>query len=87
MANLGGPERVPAPASRAGQLAKAALRRRITDQARHTFASNALAAGEAPAWGAAMPVHAAPQMLFEVYARYIPNRARRDGGAFTERLA
>jgi len=43
-------------------------------QTRHTFASNALAAGEAPSWVAAMLGHASPEMLFSVYARFIPNR-------------
>ena len=52
----------------------------------HTFASNALAAGESPSWVAAMLGHASPEMLFSVYARYIPNRARRDGSALLQRM-
>ncbi len=55
-------------------LTQAGLRRRIMYQTRHTFASNALAAGKAPSWVAAMLGHASPEMLFRVYARYIPNR-------------
>jgi integrase len=55
-------------------------------QTRHTFATNALAAGEAPSWVAAMLGHASPEMLFNVYARYIPNRTRRDGSALVHRL-
>jgi integrase len=67
-------------------LTKAGLRRRIMYQTRHTFASNALAAGEAPSWVAAMLLHASPEMLFSVYARYIPNRTRRDGSALLNRM-
>jgi integrase len=55
-------------------------------QTRHTFASNALAAGESPSWVAAMLGHASPEMLFSVYARYIPNRTRRDGSALLQRM-
>ncbi len=62
-------------------LTKAGLSR-----TRHTFASNALAAGEAPSWVAAMLGHASPEMLFSVYARYIPNRTRRDGSALMHRM-
>ncbi len=68
-------------------LATAGLRRRTMYQTRHTFASNALAAGEAPSWVAAMLGHASPEMLFTVYARYIPNRTRRDGSALATRMA
>ncbi len=67
-------------------LTKAGLRRRIMYQTRHTFASNALAAGEAPSWVAAMLGHTSPEMLFSVYARYIPNRTRRDGSALLRRM-
>jgi integrase len=58
-------------------LKRAGLRRRTMYQTRHTFASNALAAGEAPSWVAQMLGHTTPEMLFTVYARYIPNRTRR----------
>ena len=51
-----------------------------------TAGPNALAAGEAPSWVAAMLGHASPEMLFSVYARYIPKRARRDGSAFVSRM-
>ncbi len=67
-------------------LAQAGLRRRTMYQTRHTFASNALAAGEAPSWVAAMLGHTSPEMLFRVYARYIPNRTRRDGSALLGRM-
>jgi integrase len=46
-----------------------------------------LAAGEAPSWVAAMLGHPTPEMLFQVYARYIPNRTRRDGSALSGRMA
>jgi integrase len=67
-------------------LTTAALSRRTMYQTRHTFASNALAAGEAPSWVAAMLGHRSPEMLFSVYARYIPNRTRRDGSALLSRM-
>jgi integrase len=52
----------------------------------HAFASNALAAGEAPSWVSTMLGHASPEMLFSVYARFIPNRTRRDGRALVSRM-
>ena len=70
-----------------GTLKKTELRRRTMYQTRHTFASNALAAGEAPSWVAQMLGHTTPEMLFTVYARYIPNRTRRDGSAFASRMS
>src|SRR5262249_21201362 len=48
---------------------------------------NALAAGEQPSWVAAMLGHTTPEMLFQVYARFIPNRTRRDGAALLARMA
>jgi hypothetical protein len=30
--------------------------------------------------------HASPEMLFSVYARYIPNQTRRDGSALMHRM-
>ena len=68
-------------------LKKAGLCRRTMYQTRHTFASNALAEGEAPSWVAQMLGHTTPEMLFTVYARYIPNRTRRDGSAFASRMS
>jgi len=56
------------------------------DRTRHTFASNAWAAGESPPWVAAMLGHASPDMRFCVYARYIPNRTRRCGSALLHRM-
>ena len=55
-------------------------------QTRHTFASNALAAGEAPSWVAATLGHTSPAMLFSVGARYILTRTRRDGSALLSRM-
>ena len=55
-------------------LQRAVLRLRSAYQTRHTFASNALAAGENPAWISAMLGHRSAEMLFEVYARWVPNR-------------
>jgi integrase len=66
-------------------IARAGVRRRTMYQTRHTFASNALAAGEAPSWVAAMLGQTTPEMLFQVYARFIPNRTRRDGSALAGR--
>src|SRR5207249_8462851 len=68
-------------------LKRAGLRRRTMYQTRHSFASNALEAGEPPSWVAAMLGHATPEMLFQVYARFIPNRTRRDGAALLARMA
>ncbi len=68
-------------------LTKARLRRRIFYQTRHTFASNALAAGEAPSWVSRMLGHTSPEMLFTVYARFIPNKTRQDGSALLAKMA
>ncbi len=67
-------------------LAKAGLRRRVFYQTRHSFASNALAAGEAPPWVGHMLGHTSPEVVFTVYARFIPNKTRRDGSAFLARM-
>lgn len=49
-------------------LTIAKLRRRTFYQTRHTFASNALAAGESPSWVSQILGHSSPEMLFTVYA-------------------
>ncbi len=67
-------------------LEKAGLRRRVFYQTRHTFASNALLAGEDPNWVAQMLGHTTLEMLFRVYARYIKNRTRRDGAALAAEM-
>ncbi|MBD3649704.1 MAG: site-specific integrase, partial [Alcanivorax sp.] len=61
------------------------LRKRRPYQTRHTAATLWLAAGENPEWIARQMGHTTTEMLFRVYARYVPNLTRRDGSAF-ERL-
>lgn len=67
-------------------LDTAKLRRRTFYQTRHTFASNALAAGENPKWVADMLGHKSTQILFEVYEKFIPRRTRMDGSALVARM-
>ena len=54
-------------------------------ETRHTFASWALAAGEAPEWVARTLGHVDTSMVFRTYGRYIPNLTRQDGSAFERR--
>jgi integrase len=54
-------------------------------QSRHTAATLWLASGENPQWIARQLGHASSEMLFKVYARFVPNLTRQDGSAF-ERL-
>lgn len=61
------------------------LERRNPYQTRHTAATLWLAAGENPAWIAKQMGHSTTEMLFRVYARYVPNLTRKDGSAM-ERL-
>jgi integrase len=68
-------------------LRRAGLRLRSAYQTRHTFASNSLAAGENPAWISGMLGHRSAELLFDVYARWIPNRTRQDGSAMVARMA
>lgn len=67
-------------------LDTAKLRRRTFYQTRHTFASNALAAGENPKWVADMLGHKSTQILFDVYEKFIPRRTRMDGSALLSRM-
>lgn len=67
-------------------LEKAKLRRRTLYQTRHTFASNALAAGENPKWVADMLGHKSTEILFDVYEKFIPRRTRLDGSALLARM-
>jgi len=62
------------------------LRRRTFYQTRHTFASNALAAGENPKWVADMLGHKSTEVLFDVYEKFIPRRTRLDGSALLARM-
>ena len=57
------------------------LKKRRPYQTRHTAATLWLAAGENPQWIARQLGHSA-QMLFDTYARYVPNLTRQDGSAF-----
>lgn len=56
-------------------------------QMRHTAATLWLAAGENPSWIANQMGHASTQMLFTVYARYVPNLTHKDGSAMEKLLA
>ena len=64
----------------------AKLRRRTFYQTRHTFASNALAAGENPKWVADTLGHKSTEILFDVYEKFIPRRTRLDGSALLARM-
>jgi integrase len=66
-------------------LSKAGLRYRRMYETRHTFASWALAAGEAPEWVARTLGRVDTSMVYRTYGRYIPNLTRRDGSAFEKR--
>jgi len=61
------------------------ISKRVPYQTRHTAATLWLASGENPEWISRQLGHANSQMLFKVYARYVPNLTRQDGSAF-ERL-
>jgi integrase len=65
-------------------LHRAGIRRRTMYQTRHTFATLMLATGENPEWIARQLGHTSTQMLFQRYAKFIPNVTRRDGSAFLE---
>ncbi len=68
-------------------LETARLRRRVFYQTRHTFASNALQAGEDPGWVARMLGHKTLEILFSTYARFIPHRMRQDGASLARAAA
>jgi integrase len=65
-------------------LKRGGIRRRTMYQTRHTFATLMLATGENPEWIARQLGHTSTQMLFQRYAKFIPNVTRRDGSAFLE---
>lgn len=65
-------------------ITKAGLRKRTMYQTRHTFASLMLSHGEDPLWIARMLGHTTLQMIFQHYGKFIRNRARKDGGRFTQ---
>ena len=67
-------------------LLRAGVRRRTDYQTRHSFASNALDAGEAPQWVARQFGHRSVKLLFERYAKWIHHRTRQDGSALAAHL-
>lgn len=67
-------------------LKKLNLTYRRPYQTRHTCATLWLGAGENPAWIAMQMGHANTDMLFKVYARYVPNLTRSDGSAIDQLL-
>jgi integrase len=56
-------------------------------QCRHTAATLWLASGESPQWISMQLGHTTTEMLFRVYARFVPNLTRQDGSAFERLLA
>lgn len=62
------------------------MKRRRPYQTRHTAATLWLAAGENPSWIARQLGHSTTRMLFERYARFVPNLTHRDGSAFEKFL-
>jgi integrase len=68
-------------------LAHLHLKYRKPYQTRHTAATLWLAAGENPNWIAKQMGHSTTNMLFSVYARYVPNLTRKDGSAMERMLA
>jgi integrase len=67
-------------------LIELGLDRRNPYQTRHTAATIWLGAGENPAWIARQMGHSTTEMLFRVYARYVPNLTRKDGSAMDRLL-
>ncbi len=65
-------------------LKRAGLRRRTMYQARHTYASLMLSAGEDPQWVSRMLGHADLSVLISHYAKYIRDRERMDGRKFVQ---
>ncbi len=68
-------------------LEEAGLRCRKFYQTRHTFASNALSSHEDPSWVMRMMGHKTLEIIFETYARFIPNRSRQDGAGLARAFA
>jgi integrase len=68
-------------------LTRAGIRERTPYQTRHTFATLALASGEAIGWVANQLGHASTKMIIEHYYRFIPNLTRQDGSAFDKAAA
>jgi integrase len=64
-------------------IARAGLRERNPYQTRHTFASLMLYKHEDPVWVSRMLGHASLEMVYTLYGKFIPNRERQDGLAFS----
>jgi integrase len=67
-------------------LKKAKLERRDLYTTRHTFATQALAAGEDPGWIAKILGHTTLQMILTTYDQCLPNLTRRDGSLLATQL-
>jgi integrase len=63
-------------------LQKAGLDYRPPIQIRHTFATMMLSSGEDVGWVQNMLGHSSPQMIYQRYYSWIPNRTRANGSAF-----
>lgn len=68
-------------------LAYLNLKYRKPYQTRHTAATLWLSAGENPNWIARQMGHSSTNMLFSVYARYVPNLTHQDGSAMDRLLS
>ncbi len=68
-------------------LKTAGLRKRRPYQTRHTAAVLHLAAHENPLFVSRLLGHSSTRMLFDVYAPYVVNAARHDGGAFESMMS
>lgn len=68
-------------------LKELGLERRNPFQTSHTAATLWLGAGENPAWIAKQMGHSTTEMLFRVYARYVPNLTRKDGSAMEKLIS
>ena len=60
-------------------LKSAGVRYRYPYQTRHSYASMLLSNGELPAWIASQLGHANVQMVYNVYAKWIPDSSLKDG--------
>lgn len=67
-------------------LRRLGIKYRKPYQTRHTAATLWLAAGENPNWIARQMGHSTTNMLFTVYARYVPNLTHQDGSAMDRLL-
>lgn len=63
-------------------LEKAGIEYRPAIQTRHTFATMMLSSGEDFGWVQKMMGHSSPQMIYQRYYSWIPQKTRSDGKAF-----